>query len=68
MSPDEPLLPDKTHGKVELDGDGDDLIVYQGHGDVAVGGNLDRNVNEISGSFHNIYPFQRPQKDLLVIL
>ena len=68
LSPDEPLLPDKSHGEVEVDCDGDDLSVDQGHGDVAVGGNLDRAVNEISGSFHHIYPFQRPQKDLLVIL
>ena len=48
MSPDEPLLPNMTHGKVEVDADGDDLSVDQGHGDVAVGGNLDRAVNEIS--------------------
>ena len=48
LSPDEPLLPHESHGKVEVDGDGDDLGVDQGHGDVAVGGNLGRAVNEIS--------------------
>ena len=57
LSPDEPLLPHESHGKVEVDGDGDDLGVDQGHGDVAVGGNLDRAVNKISRSFHNIYAF-----------
>ena len=57
LSPDEPLLPHERHGKVEVDGDGDDLGVDQGHGDVAVGGNLDRAVNKISRSFHNIYAF-----------
>ena len=48
LSPDEPLLPDKSHGEVEVDSDGDDLGVDQGHGDVAVGGHLSRAVNKIS--------------------
>ena len=46
LSPDEPLLPHESHGKVEVNGDGDDLGVDQGHGDVAVGGHLSRAVNE----------------------
>ena len=44
LSPDEPLLPYESHGKVEVDCNSDDLGVDQGHGDVAVGGNLDRAV------------------------